>query len=97
MVSRLQARLKASKASKHRTPQSRNIRGKFDSTPSTLDFQMPPSNIDLNAVEQLVEDPSTTFDDKLAKALALHARWEYEDIEEETLEEREALQARQRA
>lgn len=102
MVSRRRARLQASKASKqHPTPQTRNSRGKFGSTPGTLDSTivpaLPPSGVDLNAVEKLVDDPSSTFDDKLARTLALHARWQYEDTEEQALGEGEALQARQRA
>lgn len=74
MVSHYQTKLKTSKASKHRTSQPQNIRGKFDSIPSTLDSQLPSSKVDLNAVKQLVDNPSTTFDDKLARALALHTR-----------------------
>lgn len=102
MVSRRQARLQASKASKqYPTPQPRNSRGKFDSTSVILDSNivpaLPPSNDDLNAVARLVDDPSSTFDDKLARRLALHARWQYEDTEEqalgEALGEGEALQA----
>ncbi len=88
MISCCQARLKASKVSKHCIPQPQNIRDKFDSTLSTLDSQLPPSDVDLNAIEQLVDDPSTIFDDKLIRTLALHTRWEYEDTKEEILGER---------
>ena len=92
MVSRRQAKLRASKASKHHsTPQPRNNKGKFDSTPVALDSSALPQsnddlnavaglgNNDLNAVAGLVDNPSLTFDDKLARTLALHARWQYED------------------
>lgn len=42
------------------------------------------------------DDASTTYDDKLARVQALHARWRYEDNEEEALEG-DALQMRQRS
>lgn len=39
---------------------------------------------------------TTTYNDKLARVQALHARWEYDDNEEEALEG-DTLQARQRS
>lgn len=52
--------------------------------------------VDLALVEDLVDDPDTTHDDKLARAMALYARWRYKDTEEQALEG-EALIARQQS
>lgn len=77
----------------HFTTQPCNGRGKFDSIPVAFDsLALPPSNNNLNTVAGLVDDLNLTFDDKLAKTLAFHARWQYEDTEEQALEG-EALQA----
>lgn len=53
------------------------------------------SNTAIGILAHLADDSSTTYDDKLARVLALHARWKYEDNEEEALEG-DALQMRQR-
>ncbi len=53
------------------------------------------SDVDLDVVANLVDDSTTTFDDKLARVLALQAWWKYEDTEEEALNG-DALQALQR-
>lgn len=42
--------------------------------------------MDSNSISDLVDDFTTTFDDRLARITALHARWNYENTEEETLE-----------
>lgn len=47
----------------------------------------PVSNaVDLALVENLVDDPDTTHEDKLGRAMALYARCRYEDTEEQALE-----------
>ena len=89
-----------------RTSQPRTSLGKFLSnasqTPilgfdsSTGTNQQVPGAIDLAFVEDLVDDPDITHDDKLARAMALYARWKYEDTEEQALE-REAPIARQQS
>ena len=97
MVSWHQAKLQAKASKQPSTPQPRNNKGKFDSIPVVFDSSaLPPSNNDLNAVAKLVDNSDSTFDDKLARTLALHARWQYEDKEEQALEG-EDLQARQRS
>ena len=52
--------------------------------------------MDLAIVEGLVNDPDTTHDDKLARAMALYACWRYEDTEKQTLKGK-ALIARQQS
>ena len=56
--------------------------------------QPAPINVDPSIEASLVED-SLVEDDKLARVLALHARWDYENTEEQALEG-ESLKARQR-
>lgn len=41
---------------------------------STTTSQPPPAVVDLALVENLVDDPDTTHDNKLARAMALYAR-----------------------
>ena len=56
----------------------------FDSSTGTN--QQVPDAMDLALVEGLVDDPDTNHDDKLTRAMALYARWKYEDTEEQALE-----------
>lgn len=72
--------LQVSQASKqYPTPQPRNDRSKFDSILITFDSNiipaLPPINNNLNAIARMVDNLSLTFDDKLVRTLALHARW----------------------
>ena len=53
-----------------------------------------PSNNDLNTIAELIDNSDSTFDDKLARILTFHIRWQYENTEKQALE-REALQAHQ--
>lgn len=57
-----------------------------DSNDFTTTSQPPPAAIDLALVENLVDDPDTTHDNKLARAMALYAQWRYKDTEEQALE-----------
>lgn len=50
----------------------------------------------VDVLAHLADDSTTTYDDKFARVLALHACWKYEDNEEEALDG-EALQTRQSA
>lgn len=51
-------------------------------------------NIANGILDNSADDASTTYNDKLARVKALHARWKYEDNEEEALEGN-SLQMRQ--
>ncbi len=44
-----------------------------------------------------MDDPSTIFNDKLAKVLSLHTRLEYKDTKKETLGKKRVLQTYHRA
>lgn len=69
--------------------QPHNNRSKFNSTLLTLNsLTLPPSNNDFNAVIGLMDNLSSTFDNKLAKTLALYIRWQYKDIKEQTLKKK---------
>ena len=50
--------------------------------------------MNLALLEGLAHDPDTTYDEKMARAMALHARWKYEYTKEQALEG-DALKARQ--
>ena len=89
-------------------PQPRTRKGKFVSNAilnqSRLNSQNPSQSsssssaesarVNLALLEGLAHDPDTTYDEKMARAMALHARWKYEDTKEQALEGG-ALKARQ--
>ena len=95
------AKKQASTPLYHPTPPLRNNAGIFSSQSKELhsarSSRAPEQyNVDSDSISDLVDDSTTTFDDKLARVTALHARWNYEDTEEEALEG-DALQTWQRS
>lgn len=81
-------------------PRTRSLRGRFASTQSSDNclVERAVQSFDANNLglaADLVEDPTTTIDDKLERIRALHARWKYEDTEE--VLDGDALKTRQRS
>lgn len=94
------AKSRHSAKAQHAVPQPRTLKGKFVSKETPNEQPITESteslNVNLALVEDLVDDPDTTVNDKLARVMALHARWKYEDTEEQALKG-DALKARQQS
>lgn len=89
-----------------RAPQLRTRKGKFVSNAISNQFYSNSQNpsqfsnsssvksvkVNFALVEDLVHNLDTAYDEKMARAMALHTRWRYEDIKKQALEE-DALKA----
>ena len=69
----------------------RNSKGKSCSQSKSINYisvlpLFPISNAAIDILAHLADDSTTTYDDKVARVLALRVRWEYKVNEEEALD-----------